>query len=145
MGHRAFRTAAAAFLLLLPGRLPAQSTGTGTITGYVADKSGAVIPGAEITITHVSTGVARRVVANDKGLYVAPALAVGEYEIKDLNLFKNFRIRETARVQFGAEFYDAFNHPQFEGVGTTVGTATFGVLTSARDPRTLQFRLKLSY
>jgi len=63
----------------------------------------------------------------------------------DLNLFKNFRLNESLRIQFGAEFYNVFNHPQFEGVGATLGTATFGVLTSARDPRTIQFRFKLSY
>ncbi|MBI3698460.1 MAG: carboxypeptidase regulatory-like domain-containing protein [Acidobacteria bacterium] len=63
----------------------------------------------------------------------------------DLNVFKNFRLKEAAKVQFGAEMFNAFNHPQFEGIGTTLGATTFGVVTSARDPRIIQFRLKLSY
>jgi hypothetical protein len=49
------------------------------------------------------------------------------------------------RIQFGAEMFNIFNHAQFEGVGTGMGAATFGVITDARDPRTIQLRLKLSY
>jgi hypothetical protein len=30
-------------------------------------------------------------------------------------------------------------------VGSALGTPTFGFLTSARDPRTIQFRVKVSY
>jgi hypothetical protein len=63
----------------------------------------------------------------------------------DLNVFKNIRLSESSRLQFGAEFYNAFNHAQFEGVGSALGTPTFGFLTSARDPRTIQFRVKVSY
>lgn len=63
----------------------------------------------------------------------------------DINVYKNFRLKEMARVQFGAGFFNAFNHSQFEDVGATLASPTFGVVTSARDPRIIQFRLKLSY
>src|SRR5688500_7798201 len=79
--------------------LAAQSTGTGTITGFVSDKSGAFVPGAEISVTHLPTGIVRRFVTNDKGLYVATALPVGPYEIKaELQGFKGF-LRYGVRVE----------------------------------------------
>ncbi|MEP7361645.1 MAG: carboxypeptidase-like regulatory domain-containing protein [Acidobacteriota bacterium] len=63
----------------------------------------------------------------------------------DATLFKNIKPREGMRIQFGAEMFNLFNHAQFEGVGTAMGAATFGVVTDARDPRTIQLRLKMSF
>jgi hypothetical protein len=55
---------------------------TGTITGTVADESGAVIPNITVTITNKATGVARTAVTNNEGYYSAPALLAGEYLVK---------------------------------------------------------------
>ncbi|MGH9660529.1 MAG: hypothetical protein ACRD96_18410, partial [Bryobacteraceae bacterium] len=63
----------------------------------------------------------------------------------DFSLFKNIGVREGVRFQFGVETFNTFNHPQFEGVGGGLGSATFGVVTDARDPRTVQIRAKLSF
>jgi hypothetical protein len=63
----------------------------------------------------------------------------------DASLFKNIKPREGMRIQFGAEMFNIFNHAQFEGVGTGMGAATFGVVTDARDPRAIQLRLKMSF
>ena len=57
-------------------------TATGIITGTVTDESGAVIPSAAISITNKATGAARNVTANAEGLYSAPALPPGEYEVR---------------------------------------------------------------
>jgi hypothetical protein len=46
---------------------------------------------------------------------------------------------------FQAQFFNLFNHPSFNGVGTTYGSATFGKITSALDPRNIAFRLKFSF
>lgn len=66
-----------------------------------------------------------------------------------MNFFKNTKIRwprtEGANIQFGAEFYKLFNHPQFESVGSVFGNANFGHVLSARDPRIVQLRLKVSH
>ncbi len=60
----------------------AQAQTAGTITGTVTDESGAVVPGATITITNEGTGtVARTVQSNDSGTYVAEALPVGTYQV----------------------------------------------------------------
>jgi hypothetical protein len=55
---------------------------SGTIDGSVTDQSGARIPNAQITITEKATGSARTLTSNGEGLYSAPALASGEYEIR---------------------------------------------------------------
>lgn len=126
----------------------AQSTGTATIAGSIQDASGAIVPGASVVATHLATGITRDTVTNERGYYVLPALPIGKYDWS-LNVFKNTRVRwfgsGTATAQIGAEFFNVFNHPQFEDVGTFFGTATFGRVLSARDPRIVQLRMKLIY
>jgi hypothetical protein len=53
-------------------------------------------------------------------------------------------IRENAQLQFRAEFYNAFNHPQFKDPGVAVSSsATFGIISaSSVAPRLIQFGLK---
>jgi hypothetical protein len=60
---------------------PAQEP-TGIISGTITDASGAVVPDVTITLTNKATGVARTAVANSEGLYSAPALLPGLYEIR---------------------------------------------------------------
>src|SRR5580700_8441993 len=55
---------------------------TGTIVGTIKDQTGAVVPGATVTITNKDTGLARNAAANGDGLYSAPSLAVGEYDVR---------------------------------------------------------------
>jgi hypothetical protein len=58
----------------------AQST-TGTITGTVTDPTGAVIPGAMVTVTNTLSGAAVTVQANTEGVYVVPALLPSSYTV----------------------------------------------------------------
>ncbi len=52
-------------------------------------------------------------------------------------------LREHALLAFRMELYNALNHPQFSNPGTTLGTATFGVVTqNSVAPRLIQFALK---
>jgi Carboxypeptidase regulatory-like domain len=60
---------------------PAQEP-TGTISGTITDASGAVVPDATITITNRATGATRAAATNADGLYSAPALLPGEYEVR---------------------------------------------------------------
>jgi len=68
-------------LLALSFALFAQAP-TGTITGTVTDESGAIVPNSKITITNKATDFTRSAVANGEGLYSAPALLPGEYEVR---------------------------------------------------------------
>src|SRR6202049_2147053 len=58
----------------------AQTSG-GAIRGTVSDPSGALVPGAGITIEEVSTGENWRLVSSSAGLYNAPNLPVGRYNV----------------------------------------------------------------
>ncbi len=64
----------------------------------------------------------------------------------DLSLGKRARVggvREAAELSFRAEFYNAMNHAQFANPGTTLHTASFGVITAtAVAPRLIQFGVK---
>lgn len=59
--------------------VPAQTTAT--ISGTVTDQSGAVLPGAQITIANLDTGQVRTLASDDVGHYYAPALNPGRYKV----------------------------------------------------------------
>jgi hypothetical protein len=79
----------------------------------------------------------------------------------DLSFFKDFRISERFRMQFRSEFFNIFNHPNFNAPGlggngvvsipgsTDFSSSNFGEVGSTRDapydPRQIQFALKLYY
>ena len=54
---------------------------TGTISGTVKDASGAVIPGATVSLKNLDTGLARTLTTNSQGQYQAPNLSLGNYEV----------------------------------------------------------------
>ncbi|MGH9359841.1 MAG: carboxypeptidase regulatory-like domain-containing protein, partial [Terriglobia bacterium] len=60
--------------------LYSQVTG-GMLSGTVTDPSGAVVPGAKIIVTNTATGVSRKATTNSAGLYTAPNLQPGSYQI----------------------------------------------------------------
>jgi hypothetical protein len=63
----------------------------------------------------------------------------------DVALHKDFRIRERHSVEFRSEFFNVLNHTNFGGVVTTLGNGAFGRVTSARDPRILEFALRYQF
>lgn len=63
----------------------------------------------------------------------------------DLSLQKEIPLTDAARLQFRAEAYNLFNHPNFDIPNRTAFTANFGSISSAQDSRQLQFALKLAF
>ncbi len=64
----------------------------------------------------------------------------------DLSLYKDTRIRESVKLQFRAESFNLLNHAEFGNPNTTVGNASFGVVTSQINfARQLQFGLRLAF
>jgi len=63
----------------------------------------------------------------------------------DLSLQKDMRLTEATKLQFRAEAYNLFNHPNFNIPNRTAFTANFGSISSAQDARQLQLALKLVF
>ena len=61
--------------------LYAQST-TQTVQGLVTDATGAVIPGADVTLTNLGTGVQQTTTTNATGNYTFTLVLVGDYEVR---------------------------------------------------------------
>ncbi len=59
----------------------AQSTSTGTVAGSVTDPTGAVVPGASVTLTDISTNVPRATSTNATGRYIYVDVNPGIYAI----------------------------------------------------------------
>lgn len=72
----------ATLLFLLPLAIRAQDLDSVTISGKVTDQNGAVVPGASITATLVTTKIERTTVANGDGNYKLIQLSPGVYNIK---------------------------------------------------------------
>jgi outer membrane receptor protein involved in Fe transport len=67
-------------LLVLPAFAAAQ--GTGDILGRVTDTTGAVLPGATVTVESLATKQVRVVTTSDSGDYIVTPLPIGAYRIK---------------------------------------------------------------
>ena len=70
----------------------------------------------------------------------------------DLSFIKHFPIRESLGLDFRAEFFNIFNHPQFYLQGGSSGmqdvnaSSSFGVVNgTVNNPRVIQFALKLNF
>ncbi len=56
--------------------------GNGEIAGSVADRSGAAVPGAHVTVRAASSGAARTAVTNPQGQFDVAALPSGTYQVQ---------------------------------------------------------------
>jgi hypothetical protein len=71
----------------------------------------------------------------------------------DFSAVKRIQLSEAMHMEFRAEFFNLFNHPQFNapGLSSTPGADlatpnTFGVITqTVNNPRVIQFALKLNF
>lgn len=68
-----------------------------TIQGIVKDQTEALIPGAQVVITNIDTGLRREVNTNDTGFYSVPTLPVGRYKLSAA--MKGFSTAEVAEVK----------------------------------------------
>jgi len=69
-----------ALVAILSVALKAQ-VGTATLSGVITDSTGAIIPDAEIILSHVEQQSVRKTVSGTEGQYVIPAIPPGSYKL----------------------------------------------------------------
>ena len=70
----------------------------GSISGTVRDNTGAILPGATVTVTSVERSTTDTVVTNESGLYIKDRLLPGAYEVRaELQGFKQARVPSRQR------------------------------------------------
>lgn len=116
--RKALATALFALAFSISAPIFAQSSaGVANISGVVHDASGAVVPGAKVTISSANQGQIRSLVTNDAGVFSAPALTPGP----------GYKVTVSAA---GFNTYDAGNLTLTVGqnldlsIALTVGTST---------------------
>ncbi|HTZ76033.1 MAG TPA: TonB-dependent receptor [Candidatus Aquilonibacter sp.] len=72
----------AALVMLMTLNLPAQVAGRGSLSGLVADSTGAAVPSASVTLSNVATGVALQGKTSSAGLYSFISLVPGIYRLQ---------------------------------------------------------------
>jgi hypothetical protein len=111
----------AAVIGLLSGNAIAQ--GTGTLTGTVADPTGAVIPGATVAMKNNLSGDERRTVSNNDGFFSINAVQPGDYTVTiKAQGFEAF-------VQQGVHF-DSGDKRNLSDIAMKVGASTETVTVS---------------
>ena len=68
-----------------------------------------------------------------------------DFQKWDIALAKNTTIYKALKCQIRVEAFDVFNHPNFGNIGTTLGAAHFGQVTSDHEPRLLQMGGKFTF
>lgn len=68
-------------LFLFCGRKANAQMDQGTITGVVQDASGAVVPGAQVTLTDTDTGLVLQKQADGSGIYEFSPIKIGNYRV----------------------------------------------------------------
>ncbi len=104
----------ALFVLLSPSQLRAQLV-TGDVLGTVTDSTGAVVPGAKVTLTNTGTGIASSTTSNATGEFLFSNVQIGTFKVAvEAKGFKSFnvanmalaagqRLRVEAKLQVGSQ------------------------------------------
>src|SRR5207245_8535365 len=78
---RSLRAITVAFTLILYGCLAWAQSDLGSISGFVRDPSGAVVPNAKVTVSNLS-GIERSMATNESGYYTITNLPPGMYTLR---------------------------------------------------------------
>jgi hypothetical protein len=104
-----------------------------TISGIVTDPSGAIVPGATLTLRNTATSEQRVATTSAAGVYQFPSLAPGSYELT--TVMKGF---STSKIGLTLETNQPLNVPISLAVGTsteTVNVSSQGPLLDTADTR----------
>ena len=137
-----------AALLMTAGGLNAQ-TATGQINGTLTDASGAVVPGAKVTLQSEQTGLTRETQSNDSGDFVFPLLPVGVYTVSAENPgFQTarrtqitLRVNQTLRVDLEMVVGEVTETVEVVAASAAIDTETASVGTTVSQRQVTQLPL----
>jgi hypothetical protein len=117
------------------GTISALGQSTATLSGTVKDPSGALLPGAEITVQSVATGASRLAVSDSAGSYVVPSLQPGEYTVTATAAgFSRYTVKslvlqvdQAAALNISMAVASAGETIQIEGTAPLIDSATVTV------------------
>jgi hypothetical protein len=136
--HRAWGDLARVLFVFLAGvflAVPAFAQfDTAQISGAIRDNTGGVLPGVDVVLVAEGTGLERRTVTNEAGLYTLPNVPVGDYRINATLAGFNPVARTGVRVNAGLnirldiqlELGGLTETVQVEAAATLVDTAVIG-------------------
>jgi hypothetical protein len=96
VSSKRFFVCLATLLVVLAAVSSAQTAGTGAIAGTVADSAGAVVAGAAIKVTDVTTGEIRTAVSGPDGSYIVALLHPANYRVEVSK--KGFKVSENESI-----------------------------------------------
>jgi hypothetical protein len=127
---------------------PSFAQSLGTITGEVKDSTGAMVPGATVTVVNKATNATRTTSSNGVGLFEFPALPPGVYTVKtELDGFKTvtrdveLQVQQTARVDFAMELGTISEMATVTGVSPLVETTNATIGTVIENKRIVELPL----
>jgi len=131
------------FALLLVSTAGLGQETRATLTGRVTDPSGAIVPGAQITVIQTNTGTLTNVLSNSAGEYTVPFLAPGPYTVSvaapgfekyvhtGITLEVEQTVTENVKLALGATTQTVTVHAESPLVD--VATATTGQVLTAEE------------
>ena len=105
---------------------------TGSISGHVADPTGAVVPGATITLTNPATNTTRSTVSTGSGDYTFASVPIGTYVLKAEHAGFKTASSQQVTLQVAQSMTQNFTL-QVGGVEQTVTVTSSGDLLQTQD------------
>jgi hypothetical protein len=129
-------------ILLAAASVVSFAQSTATLFGTVTDSGGAVMPGAQVSVTHTQTGAVRQAVANENGDFVFVQLPVGDYSLRaQATGFKEFvqtgillQVSENRRTDISLEVGQVSERIEVTAQAASVETRT-GTIGEVIDSR----------
>jgi hypothetical protein len=130
---------ALAMLLAVMCSVARAQSNSATVTGVVADKTGAVIPGAAVTLTDEASGVARAATSDGAGFFSLVGVPVAVYDVKVSATGFNSLVRKGVALHINDQI-------ELKGIVLAVAaTSTDVVVTAAADELTPTTSGEVSY
>jgi hypothetical protein len=127
----------AALALALWAPFASAQVNKGEVRGEVRDSSGAVIPGVEVVIRNVNTGISQTAHTDPGGVYDAPFVAIGSYSITFKKEGFKALVRSGVNVDIGVTVADATLEVGAVATNVTVQAQLATVQTESSDRNTV--------